>query len=74
MVRGREFPLTREDEDHRQAVITPFSSSVYSVWLATIGASEKLSPRRIFFFFYFSEIEMHVELYGLYLSCDRFFE
>ena len=26
------------------------------------------------FFSYFSEIEMHVELYGLYLSCDRFFE
>ena len=27
-----------------------------------------------FLFSYFSEIEMHVELYGLYLSCDRFFE
>ena len=26
------------------------------------------------FFSYFFEIEMHVELYGLYLSCERFFE
>ena len=56
------------------------SSSALSreVWAAaeeSQWASEKPPPWVIFFLFsYFSEIEMHVKLYGLYLSCDRFFE
>ena len=39
-----------------------------------VGEREAAAVGDFFLFSYFSEIEMHVELYGLYLSCDRFFE
>ena len=40
-----------------------------------MGEREAVAVGDFFFFFsYFSEIEMHVKLYGFYLFCDRFFE